>query len=180
VSESAKLIFKPVTKETWTDFETLFESRGGPHHCWCTVWQPKVKDAGKNWKKNYMKNRVEKNIPVGLLAYSANQPVAWCSVAPRETYRNLSGDNIIGPAWSLVCFFIKREFRGSGLSRELINEAKKYAAKNGAKYLEAYPVSPGSHSYRFMGYVPLFEEMGFRFVKMAGTKRHVMITDLNS
>ena len=29
-----------------------------------------------------------------------------------------------------------------------------------------------------MGNVPVFKELGFEFVKMAGTKRHVMIATL--
>jgi hypothetical protein len=40
--------------------------------------------------------------------------------------------------------------------------------------LEAYPVSPDSPSYRFMGFVPAFEARGFAPAGMAGTRRHVM------
>ena len=174
----ARMIFKPVTVGTWKDLESLFESRGSPHHCWCMTWRPKVKNADKAWKKNYMKTRVENGVPVGLLGYSGEVPVAWCSVAPRETYRNLGGTHTDGPTWSLACFFVKKEFRGMGFTRKLINEAKKYARENGARYLEAYPVSPESPSYRFMGFVQVFEELGFRYIKMAGTKRHVMMAGL--
>jgi hypothetical protein len=76
--------------------------------------------------------------------------------------------------WSIACFFIKREFRDQGLIDILIEQAKKYAKKNGAKYLEAYPVQPDSPSYRFMGFINTFEKADFSFVKKAGSRRNVM------
>ena len=80
--------------------------------------------------------------------------------------------------WSIVCFYIKKEFRDKGLIDLLIKNAKKYAKKNGAKYLEAYPVDADSPSYRFMGFVKTFEKARFNFVKKAGTRRHVMTCKL--
>ncbi len=169
---------KPVDNSTWNDFEKLFESEGSPHHCWCMVWHIKRSNSDKQWRKNQMHESVKKKVPIGLLAYSGKEPVAWCSVAPRNTYKALGGDETIDNVWSLVCFFIKREYRGKGISKLLIEKASDYASKNGAGYLEAYPVSSDSHSYRFMGFVPVFEKLGFRFVKMAGSKRHVMLLEL--
>ena len=32
---------------------------------------------------------VRQNLPVGILAYLDDTPVAWCSIAPRETYAAL-------------------------------------------------------------------------------------------
>jgi hypothetical protein len=57
----------------------------------------------------------------------------------------------------------------------LIQSAEKYAKETGAEYIEAYPVEKDAPSYRFMGFIKTFEELGFTFVKMAGTRRHVMI-----
>jgi len=34
-----KLTYKPVDKSNWKDLEKLFESKGGPHPCWCMVWR---------------------------------------------------------------------------------------------------------------------------------------------
>jgi hypothetical protein len=39
---------------------------------------------------------------------------------------------------------------------------------------EAYPVAPDSPSYRFMGFVPMFEKARFVEIGTAGTRRHVM------
>ena len=40
--------------------------------------------------------------------------------------------------------------------------------------MEAYPVDEDSPSYRFMGFVPMFEEAGFREIGREGMRRHVM------
>ena len=86
----AELTFREVTVETWPDFEKLFESRGGPKSCWCMVWRtsgvgsPSADSAGR---KAAMKQRIHSGVPVGILGYAGEAPVAWCSIAPRDTYR---------------------------------------------------------------------------------------------
>ncbi len=173
-----KFDFFPVDKTRWPDFEKLFESRGGPHSCWCMVWRKITGEkarSDKSQKKKAIKKQVENHIPIGLIGYFNNEPVAWCSIAPRETYRNLGGDESRKNVWSLVCFFIKREYRNQKLTSALIKEATEYAGKNGARYIEAYPVAPNSPSYKFMGIKPTFERAGFEFVKKAGIRRNVMI-----
>ena len=175
------MIIKPVTQENWTDFEALFQSKGAPSYCWCAAWRMSGKELGaadSAIKKEFMRRRICSGIPVGLLAYSEGTPVAWCSVAPRETYRELGGDAVLKGVWSIVCFFIKREFRGKGLVRCLIEEAKAYARENGAAYLEAFPVDPESPSYRHMGFVKTFEEAGFANTHSVGMRRHAMIYKL--
>jgi hypothetical protein len=76
--------------------------------------------------------------------------------------------------------FIKKDVLGKGLVRCLIDEAKTYARKNGAAYLEAFPVDPESPSYRHMGFVKTFEKAGFVSTHMVGTRRHAMIFKLES
>ncbi|HEX2395849.1 MAG TPA: GNAT family N-acetyltransferase [Bacteroidales bacterium] len=171
----------PVTKTNWTDFESLFQSKGAPGYCWCMAWRmtkEELKNNNRGSRKEYIKQRIGSETPIGLLAYSENEPVGWCSIAPRETYQRLGGDETIEKVWSLVCFFIKKEFRDKGLIDLLIKKAKEYAQRNGAKFIEAYPVETDSPSYRFMGFIKTFEKAGFNFVKKAGTRRHVMIHKL--
>jgi GNAT superfamily N-acetyltransferase len=137
-----------------------------------------LKNNNKPNRKKFIKQRVWAGTPIGLLAYVKDEAIAWCSLAPRETYRRLGGDERLEKVWSIACFYIKKEFRDKGLIDLLIEKSKKYAGKNGAKYLEAYPVETDSPSYRFMGFIKTFEKAGFNFVKMAGTRRHVMTCKL--
>jgi GNAT superfamily N-acetyltransferase len=176
-----KLTVHEVDATRWPDFEQLFESRGGPKACWCMVWRARGAEA-KNTKgparKAAIKARVDDGVPIGLLGYIDGDPIAWCSIAPRSSYRPLGGEDepseTAGEVWSLVCFFIRREFRGQGVTEQLIEAAADYAKRNGATVIEAYPVDPDSPSYRFMGYVPTFVAAGFEEIGRAGTRRHVM------
>lgn len=172
---------KPVVEGNWKDFESLFQSKGGPSYCWCMAWRmtkEELKHNNSANRKKFIRKRVSEKIPIGLLAYAEEKAIAWCSIAPRESYQRLGGDEGLEKAWSIACFFIKREYRDQGLIDLLIENAKKYARKRGAKWLEAYPVETSSPSYRFMGFIHSFEKAGFRFVKKAGTRRHVMTCKL--
>ena len=122
-----------------------------------------------------MAARVSAGTPVGLLGYLGSEPVAWCSVAPRSTYRKLvSDDSDDEGVWSVVCFFIPRKLRSLGLAKQLLAAAERHARRHGARVLEAYPVDEDSPSYRFMGFLPMFEQAGFRAVGREGTRRHVV------
>ncbi|NOT74886.1 MAG: GNAT family N-acetyltransferase [Cyclobacteriaceae bacterium] len=175
------LQFTPINRSNWTDLEKLFESKGGPHDCWCMAWRKMNEGtdrANKADKKSSLKSYVDNKSPVGLICYDNSEPIAWCSIAPRGSYKKLSGDISLTDVWSLVCFFIKREYRGEGITEELIKESIKYAKDNGAKYLEAYPVDLESPSYRFMGFKSTFQKLGFDFRHKAGQRRHVMALKL--
>ena len=172
---------RPVTEKNWKDFETLFESKGAPSYCWCMVWRMNSAELKQNdpaSRKKFIKKRVMEGTPVGLLAYDGRDPVAWCSIAPRETYRRLGGDETIKKVWSIACFFIRREYRHAGLVDLLVEKAKAYARKHKARFAEAYPVKPDSPSYRFMGQIHTFKKAGFTHVKKAGSRRHVMTCPL--
>jgi GNAT superfamily N-acetyltransferase len=179
VESSIILHFKEIDQKSWTDLEQLFESRGGPKFCWCMVWRAtpeESKQTNPHWKKDALKRRVDEGIPVGILGYSGEEPVAWCSIAPRTSYLRLKGIEEVFDenVWSLVCFFIVRKYRGQGITRQLINAAVETARQKGATIVEAYPVNPDSPSYRFMGFVNSFKSAGFEDVGNAGIRRHIM------
>ncbi|MFY1825247.1 N-acetyltransferase family protein [Myxococcus fulvus] len=175
------LTFHAVDEKRWVDFARLFERRGGPGYCWCMVWRAQGEEArraGRAERKAAMRKRVKQGTPIGLLGYLGDEPVAWCSIAPRETYREGLGgldapEDTPGSVWSLTCLFIAREARGQGMTRQLIEAAIAHARKEGAKVLEAYPVDPESPSYRFMGFVGSYEALGFQAVGREGSRRHV-------
>ena len=181
--EGPDLTFREVDRATWPDMQRLFESRGGPKYCWCMVWRANAEEARRTdgaSRKVAMVRRVDAGTPVGLLGYLDGEPVAWCSIAPRETYRPLGGIEAAPGerVWSIACFFVIRDLRGAGITARLIEAAVAHARTRGATVVEAYPVDPDSPSYRFMGFVSSFAAAGFREVGRAGTRRHVMRLDL--
>jgi GNAT superfamily N-acetyltransferase len=133
-------------------------------------------------RKAAIEARVRNKVPIGILGYLEDEPVAWCSIAPRPTYRRMGGPDVAGQnpgsVWSLACFFAHRKLRGQGVTSLLIEAAVAHARARGASVVEAYPVEPGSPSYRFMGYLPTFEAAGFDHIDVAGSRRHVMRLNL--
>ena len=177
--DASGLTFAPVTAANRADFVALFEAPGGPKYCWCMAWRTTAEQArtlSGPARRPLMLDRIERGEPVGILGYADGRPVAWVSIAPKETYNRLGGPE---PApgervWALACMYIPRKLRGRGLAHALIEAAVAHARKQGASVIEAYPVAPDSPSYRFMGFVPAFERAGFAELGMAGSRRHVM------
>lgn len=127
----------------------------------------KHKGAGN---KKALKKIVSSGEVPGILAYSKGQPVAWCSIGPREKYSALERSRILKriddePVWSVVCFFIDKGFRNRGVSTELLRAAVNYAKKSGAKIVEGYPIDPGKPDYpatfAYTGLFSAFLKVGF-------------------
>jgi len=143
-----RLEVHPLTPDRWADFEKLFGQRGACGGCWCMWWRLRRSQFEKQKgapNKRAMKRIVNAGEIPGLLAYVRGEPVGWCSVAPREAYPVLSRSRILKPiddkpVWSVVCFFIAKAHRRTGLSVKLLEAVTAYARKNGAKIIEGYPV----------------------------------------
>lgn len=176
--ELDEMVFREVDDENVADFVKLFESKGAPKYCWCMAWRARGAEvkADSGERKRMMLSRIDDGVPVGILAYLDGEPVAWCSVAPRSSYRDLGGppSDDEQAVWSVVCFYVPRTLRRRGVNRRLLEAAAAHARSRGAKVLEAYPVDADSPSYRHMGFVSTFEEQGFVEIGRAGSRRHVM------
>jgi len=179
-----KLKFYPLDKTNWSVFEQLFESKGILNNCWCMVWRMTAKEKKNNtgeFRKTYLKQRVDDGVAVGIIACDKEKAIGWCSIAPKHTHNSgLGGDSKLENIWSLTCFFILPAYRRQGLGYLFIHEAKKYAVENGAHYIEAYPVEKDSPSYRHMGFIEMFEKEGFSHTGKKGKRRNVMLYDLNN
>jgi GNAT superfamily N-acetyltransferase len=179
-SKTPKLKVTEVTEDRWNDFEKLFSARGSPRYCWCMAWRADQKDprsGSGSGRKILMKQRISEGGPVGLLGYIGEEPVAWCSLAPFDTFRGLRKPGEAEETeklWSITCFFVRRQHRGIGLAKQLLAAAVRHAREHGASLAEGYAVEPDSPSYRHMGFVSMFKEAGFTEVAREGKRRHVM------
>jgi len=172
------LRFRPVTSETMNDF-TLFRSQHPPFaNCSCMRWRMRNAEFTRSTKKARARAfdaLVEKDIPVGILAYLDDLPVGWCSIAPHETFHGLKGSRTIeARTWSVTCFWVDPRYRRKGIPARLLMAAVEYARSGGAKIIEGYPVEPGKNSHCSMGFLSTFRRAGFRDFASSGRKRHVM------
>jgi GNAT superfamily N-acetyltransferase len=139
--------FKPLTRETWRDFERLFGRSGACGGCWCMWWRQTRREFDEKHgaaNKRAMKRIVDSGRVPGILAYSAGEPVGWCSVAPRDEYLSLDRSPVLKrlddtPVWSIVCFYVDKAHRSGGMMDELIAGAVDHVRRAGAKVVEAYP-----------------------------------------
>lgn len=182
----SKFKFYPVTKINWKDFENLFGEKGACAGCWCMYWRMRRKDydlqRGSGTKKK-MKNLVNNGTVPGIIAYDNNKPVGWCSVAPREDFPVLENSRLLKridekPVWSIVCFFIQKEFRKKGLSLELLNAAITFVKMNKGKIIEGYPVEPKSGKtadvFAWTGLASAFRKAGFKELERRSETRPIM------
>ena len=89
-------------------------------------------------RKQALHHRVQTDVPIGLLGYLDNEPVGWCSVAPRESFLRLSSDQDDGETgiWSITCFFVRRDHRKAGLEVSHQRAPARATAEN-LRYLAA-------------------------------------------
>lgn len=183
---SPQFQFHDVTPERLADLDRFSRQHGKFRYCSCMRWRMTSTEFGSSAKSERvaaLERVVRQGIPVGILAYSEREPVAWCSIAPPETYAALERSRILprvddAPVWSVVCFFVDRRFRRQGLTLGLLKAAVEVARAQGAQIVEGYPVEPGSRSYTYMGSPATFRRAGFRDVTPPGQTRSVMRRDL--
>ena len=184
---SPSLAFHPLTPERWPDLELLFGPRGACGGCWCMFWRLKHSEfelLKGEANRAMLKDIVDSGEVPGILAYQADKPVGWCSMAPRLDFSALERSRILKPVddqpvWSVVCFFIERKHRRQGLMLGLLNAAVDYARQHGARVVEGYPKDPqaGSTSpdvFVYTGLLSAFQKAGFVEVARRSPTRPVM------
>jgi GNAT superfamily N-acetyltransferase len=126
---------------------------------------------------------VRKGPPPGILAYVEGEAVAWCAVAPREAYAQLARSRVLKPldaepVWSVSCIFVTRAYRRRGVSVALLRAAGEFAASQGARIVEGYPVEPYSgkmpDAFAWTGTVAAFRAAGYEEAARGSPKRPIM------
>jgi GNAT superfamily N-acetyltransferase len=187
---AAKLSFKELNASTWKDYELLMGEKGGCGGCWCMLFRLPYKQFQENkpdGNKAMMKQLAGESNQLGLIAFRNNEPAGWIAFAPREDYIKLDNSRSFKriddkPVWSITCFFIKKEYRNQGLSRQLIKGAIDFAknlpagkAGKKIKILEAYPAIPYNKKvpppFLWVGILSAFTDNGFKVVQQKSKSR---------
>ncbi len=171
------LTITPLDGRTWGTLADLFGQGGDPKRCWCLYWRL----PSRSWSltnteanRNALYDLVEGGGPTpGLVARRDGTAVGWVSLGPREDFPRLTRSRTIPhvpgeDVWSIVCFVVGRRARRSGVATALLDAAVGHAEANGARTLEAYPVSTGgdriTSASAYTGTLGMFERAGFSVV----------------
>jgi hypothetical protein len=181
-------VIRPLTMETWDAFERLVDNHNGVWGgCWCTWFHdddpehPKKESTGRDWKKRM----VELGIAHAALVFDGDEAIGWAEYGapaelPRIYHRREYAASEPEPSpYRITCFFIGRDHRRSGVSREALQGALDLIAVAGGGSVEGYPndIPEGkkiSASFLFSSTRTLFEEAGFEYIRPLGTQRCVM------
>ena len=146
--------------------------------CWCMYYRESGKQTvppGKTLRevrKRRLKRLAAADPPPGLIGYRGATPVGWISLAPRDQYAKLANSPVMKPVddrrvWSVICFVVPSEHRHQGVAAAMLEGAKAYARRKGARILEAYPIDkPGRSNDDWMwhGAKSMFDKAGFEVV----------------
>jgi GNAT superfamily N-acetyltransferase len=183
---AGSLEFHPLTPERWPDLEHLFGSHGAYGGCWCMWWRITRAQFERNrseGNRKALRAIIDDGFIPGILAFRADEPIGWCSVAPREQYGALERSRVLRrvddrPVWSIVCFFIPRKEQGKGIATALLEAAVEYVHEQGGMLIEAYPTIPSKGKLppvsSYMGVPGLFEKAGFEVVDRPSKARLIM------
>jgi hypothetical protein len=176
----------PLTPDRWADFEELLGPKGAYGGCWCMWWRlPRKQFESQQGEQNRraMKAIVDSGKIPGIIAYQGSRPIAWCAVAPREEYGALNRSRVLKaiddqPVWSIVCFYLAKEQRRSGLLENLIRAAVDHTRQHGGSIVEAYPTAVRSKkappTSTYMGFPEVFARVGFVECAQPSASKRIM------
>jgi GNAT superfamily N-acetyltransferase len=185
------LIIRPCTRRDWPVVARLFGSNGACGGCWC-MW-PRLPRGGKLWEqskgprnRNSFRRLLQAGKVHAVIAFADDEPVGWCSFGPRSSFPRLERVKALhrdwsDGTWSIVCFFIRSQWRGRGVATQLLHAATAEAFAAGAKEIEGYPVLPNkpaapmSAAFAWMGVPALFRTAGYSKLPRPGASRPIYI-----
>ncbi|WP_110182733.1 GNAT family N-acetyltransferase [Nocardioides solisilvae] len=182
----------PAHRATTEDVEALFAT-GGAHRCRCQAY----KVPGWIWRDTTQEQREAALLEQtacgtagptsGLVGYVDGEAAGWVAVEPRESYPRLWSrkqawmrmDPELEGAWSVTCFVVRPDRRGSGLTYELAAATVGYGEQVGARVLEGYPIeaAPGGRATwdeASVGPLQVFLDAGYEVVAAPTLRRRVV------
>ena len=197
---AAQLTIVRANEASWADLQAILGTADYPGRCYCQRF--KTRDC--HWssmndqeRRSRLREQTHCDNPrasatTGLVAYLGKEPVGWVAVEPRTAYPRLlrtrtawSGrgeDKADDSVWAVTCFVTRKGYRKRGVTYALAAATVDFARENGARALEAYPMTapPGKEitwGELHVGSRQVFDDAGFTEVSHPSPRRVVMRID---
>jgi GNAT superfamily N-acetyltransferase len=189
----------PANEATWDDLQAVFGTTGPAARCQCQRFKLRRKEYFAGFPAEARAERLRQQTDIGhpesgttggLVAYLDGEPVGWCAVEPRSHYEGLVRNNRVpwegrdedkadDSVWAVTCFFTRRGFRKSGVSRALALAAVDFARERGARAIEGYPITTKNVIMEelLVGTVSVFADASLAVVSRPTLRRVVMRLD---
>jgi GNAT superfamily N-acetyltransferase len=177
------LRIEPVTAERWPDLVAVFGERGEASRCWCAYFRMPRREwesAPVTERRDLLHGVVAAGREPGLVAYVADEPLGWVSVAPRADFLpHLERTRVLRPApgegvWSVLCFVVKPGHRRRGVAAALLRAAVDFARARGARAVEGHPIDDTRRQVHameaYVGVASMFARAGFTEIDRRGAR----------
>lgn len=120
----------PAAADRFPDVATILApAKPSTPACWCLTYR--ITNAENHTlrgpdRPERLRGLCHADPPPGMIAYVDGVPAGWCSFGPRSSFDRLVKSRTIPhvdetPAWSVICFIVRPQFRRTGLSRALLD-----------------------------------------------------------
>lgn len=180
---------RTVSEASIDDVQAVLGPRGRACDCQCQRFRLDLTDTmSVDDRRDLLCGQITEGH--GVLAFADDDPVGWCSVAPRRefgylgrtTWKGRAEDRNDPDVWAITCFMVRPDSRNRGVGRALIDGAVDLARAAGARTVEAYPMTPRTESdddpgELHVGVLSSFLDAGFRIVQTPSLHRAVVRYD---
>lgn len=172
-----EITVRPAVVGTFGAVEQALIGGGDGRSCQCQWWTLTNKEFNATTpavRERLLRSEVDNGTVPGLIGYVDGAAAGWVRIGPRDVLHRVPRTKDLmarvrevpdAGTWVVSCFVVRREFRGLGLTRALLDAAVDHARAGGAVRVEAYPIDPGvvprSANQLYRGVVSTFLAAGF-------------------
>jgi ribosomal protein S18 acetylase RimI-like enzyme len=140
-----KISIKELNPTLWRDLEELFGEKGACGGWGCMYYRiekgEKCADVKGAEAKRRLKAMVRNGTVRGLIAYTENEPIVWCTFGIRTDFSRLNRAPSLkcddaGRGCSIPCFYVRNRYRKKGVATELLKAAVALLGAEGQTILE--------------------------------------------
>lgn len=174
---------KPLTIDTWPDFEALAGRHNGVFGgCWCAYFHCHTdrenlqRELGN---QQFKKRMLEDGIAHAALLYDDGEAIAWAEYGTVDELPNIhhrkqwEAELDQRPDYRITCLFVDRRYRRNGFAERAVRAALALIAAQGGGRVEAYPhdLDPDrkiSSSFLYNATRTMYERLGFSYERPKG------------